>query len=79
MQTFAILNFSCVAQADEVSMGQLQNFVAEILSQPKVGVSICEHESKVEVDGTNGDKGVNGVEINKGNAETVEVVQAWRF
>ncbi|AES81016.1 putative dihydrofolate reductase [Medicago truncatula] len=65
-----------VPRLDEVSTGQLQNFVAEILSQPKVGVSICEHESKVEVDGTNGDKGVNGVEINQGNAETVEVVQA---
>jgi len=58
-----------------VSTGQLQNFVAEILSQPKVGVSICEHESKVEIDSTNLDKGVDGVDINKGTAETV-VAQA---
>ncbi|GAU21742.1 hypothetical protein TSUD_328670 [Trifolium subterraneum] len=38
---------------DEVSTGQLQNWVAEILSQPKVGISIDEHESKVE-ENTNG-------------------------
>jgi len=62
-----------------VSTGQLQNFVAEILGQTKVGVSICEHESKVENDSSNLDKGVNGVDINKGTAETVEVAQAWRF
>lgn len=61
------------APTDEVATGQLQNWVAEIISQPKVGVSICEDENKVEVDSTNHDKGVNGVEINKGNAETVEV------
>ncbi|XP_073222127.1 family of serine hydrolases 3-like isoform X2 [Cicer arietinum] len=62
-----------VPRLDEVATGQLQNWVAEIISQPKVGVSICEDENKVEVDSTNHDKGVNGVEINKGNAETVEV------
>ncbi|PNY06627.1 dihydrofolate reductase-like protein, partial [Trifolium pratense] len=56
-----------VPRLDEVSTGQLQNWIAEILRQPKVGVSIGEHESKIEIY-TNGDKGVNGVEMNKGKA-----------
>ncbi|CAJ2671904.1 unnamed protein product [Trifolium pratense] len=64
-----------VPRLDEVSTGQLQNWVAEILTQPKdVGVSIGEHESKVE--NTNGDIGINGMGINKENAEIVEVSQA---
>jgi hypothetical protein len=40
----------CPALTDEVSTGQLQNWVAEIISNPKVGASIGAHESKVEID-----------------------------
>ncbi|XP_057437822.1 uncharacterized protein LOC130729975 [Lotus japonicus] len=87
-----------VPRLDEVSTGQLRDWVAGILGEPKDGepkdgepkdgVPIGEHEtrheekkseekgSKVEVNSTNGDKEVNGVEINKGGAETVEVAQA---
>lgn len=68
-----IMNFSCIAHTDEVSTGLLKNWVAEIVSEEKVGVSVCEHERKQEVDST------KGVEINKGNAETIEVVEAGKF
>jgi len=56
-----------VPRLDEVSTGLLKNWVAEIVGEEKVGVSVCEHEKKEEVDST------NGVEINKGSAETIEV------
>lgn len=64
---------------DEVATGKLKKWVGEILYQQKVGVSNCENEKnneekKLEVEGSKVeiDKGVNGVEINKGNAETPE-------
>ncbi|KAJ1392382.1 Serine hydrolase FSH [Sesbania bispinosa] len=76
-----------VPRLDEVATNQLRNWVTEILHQPKVGVSVCEHEidheekksekgSKLEVYNTNQDKGVNGVEINKRDVEAVGVAQA---
>lgn len=62
------MSFNCTAQTDEVSTGLLKNWVAEIVREEKVGVSVCEDERKEDVDGT------DRVEINKGNAETIEVV-----
>lgn len=67
------MNFSCIAHTDEVSTGLLKDWVAEIVSEEKVGVSVCEHERKQEVDST------KGVEINKENAEAIEVVEAGKF
>ncbi|KAG5070747.1 hypothetical protein JHK86_005958 [Glycine max] len=76
-----------VPRLDEVATSQLRKWITEeVLCQPKVGISVCEHETdheekksekgtKLEPCGTNQDKGVNGVEINKGS-ETVEVAQA---
>ncbi|KHN34600.1 dihydrofolate reductase-like [Glycine soja] len=76
-----------VPRLDEVAISQLRKWITEeVLCQPKVEVSVCEHETdheekmsekttKLEPCGTNQDKGVNSVEINKGS-ETVEVAQA---
>lgn len=81
--------FLVLLLTDEVATSQLRKWITEeVLCQPKVGISVCEHETdheekksekgtKLEPCGTNQDKGVNGVEINKGS-ETVEVAQAWR-
>ncbi|RDX65742.1 Esterase C25G4.2 [Mucuna pruriens] len=61
-----------VPRLDEVSTSQLKKWVTEVVGQSKVGVSVGEH---IEACSTNQDKGVNGVEANKGS-ETVEVAQA---
>ncbi|XP_020218911.1 esterase OVCA2 [Cajanus cajan] len=64
-----------VPRLDEASTSQLRNWITD------VGVSVCEQEekksengSKLEVNGTNEDKGVKGVELNEGS-EPIEVVQ----
>lgn len=64
-----------VPRLDESSTSQLRNWITEVLGQPKVGVSVDEHEidheeksekgSKLEPCSSNQDKGVNGVELNK--------------
>ncbi|KAL2320555.1 hypothetical protein Fmac_029524 [Flemingia macrophylla] len=66
-----------VPRLDEASTSQLRNWIAEVLGQPRVGVSVCEHEekksekgNKVEPNGANEDKCVNMVELNEGS-ETI--------